>query len=145
MSICNDHGRCLDLLRSDDEAKIKLVKDNLARCKMNFGKHKGRTFQEIFVSDSRYTWWVCNKADKKGSSFQLFKEYCQSLQGEKGIKPILQVYSKKEYKQPPAIRTCKSAMRTCEPIERFCRLCGDYVSAKETFHGEECSVCGFSF
>lgn len=144
MSIFNDHRRCLEILDSDDTDKRKLVENNIANIKMTFGKHKGKTFRDIFFTDAKYVWWVNNKASLDTSTLKLFKKYCDSNKTDsKTIKPILKVYTEKGYKIPPVNNT--RVYKQYKQREAFCRLCDYIVDVKETFSGDECSVCGYAF
>ena len=139
MSIFNDHRRCLELLDGDDEDKRKLVQENIKNIKMSFGKHKGQTFRDIFVGDSKWVWWACNKATSDSPTMKLFKRYCDSNKPQKTIKPIMKIYLEKQYKIPE-----RQHMRLTACKEMYCRLCDFRVEVKETFTGDECSVCGFA-
>ncbi len=141
MSIFNDHRRCLELLDGDDDEKRKLVQDNIKNIKMTFGKHKGKSFRDIFFCDSKWVWWACNKASPESPTIKLFKRYCDlnKVQG-KSIKPIMKIYVEKNYVIPERVQ-----FRRTQTREMFCRLCDYQVEVKETLRGDECSVCGFSF
>lgn len=141
MSLLNDHKRCASILAGDgDEEKVAFVKDNLGAVVMSFGKHKGKSFRQIQTADPSYVWWVCNRAETKNSTMHLLKIYLKSFETRKPtIKRIIEVYESRDCKIP------KAPMRQCEQMILFCRFCDEEVSVKETFSGNECSVCGFSF
>ena len=141
MSIFNDHRRCLELLDGEDEDKRKLVQENIKNLKMTFGKHNGKSFREIFFGDNKWVWWACNKSTSDSATMKLFKRYCDSNKIEgKTIKPIMKIYAQKQYKIPDMDHFRRTVSR-----EMYCRLCEYHVEVKETFTGEECSVCGFAF
>ena len=139
MSIFNDHRRCLEILDGEDEEKRKLVQDNMKNIKMTFGKHKGKSFRDIFVCDTKWVWWACNKSPES-PTIKLFKIYCDSNKVEKSIKNIMKIYVDKKYVIPERVQ-----FRRTQSREMFCRLCDYRVEVKETITGDECSVCGFSF
>lgn len=139
MSILNDHRRCLELLDSGDADKQKLVRENLQSFKMTFGKHKGKSFRDIFFNDNKYVWWVCNKASQDSPTIKLFQRYCQANKPDKSFKSIMKVYTDRKYKIPEY-----SHMRVCEQRQAMCHHCDHYVDVKETLQGDECAVCGFS-
>ena len=144
MSIFSDHTRCLDILTSDDpdaEDARKLVKDGLKNVKMTLGKHRGKTFFDIFVNQKGYVWWLTNQAKSKNPTILLFKKYCE-MNGvsDKSLKPIIDVYTRNDFKIPES-----AYMKFVERREAFCRLCDAMVAVKEKIRGSECSVCGFAF
>lgn len=140
MSLFNDHRRCLEILDGDDEDKRRLVHENIKNIKMTFGKHKGKTFRDILVHDTKWVWWACNMASSQSATLKLFKRYCDSNKIDgKGIKPIMKIYIDKGYKLPE-----KEHFRRTEPREMYCRFCDFHTEIKESFSGDECSVCGLA-
>lgn len=137
MSIFNDHRRCLEALDSDDDDARKLVRENLATIKMTIGKHKGKTFQNIFLNQTNYVWWVCNLSTSKSPTLLLFKRYCDGKNPQnKEIKPIMKLYQERNYKIPE-----NKYMRHVSRTEAFCRFCDSTVDVKEKLDANVCSVC----
>lgn len=157
MSLFNDHARCLAILDGGDEKKRQMVLDNQGNMKITFGKQKGKTFRDIFKKESGFVWWVCNKAPLKAPTLALFKKYCERMKSggpetETKMKRLQKSFrlrirnrsSKTNEMQEVSECPFSRAVRLTPQKNEHCRFCGEIVDVRETFFGEECTVCGFS-
>ena len=141
MSILNDPKRCLDIVQSDDVEKRKLIYTLLPDMRMSFGKHKNKSFKNVWAVDPKWSKWACDNLASKSNVICLFKKYIEPFQ-----KPVLPVYVKRVRPTESSIRdimTRSKYMRYEDRKEVYCNQCESLVEVKETFSCDVCSVCSF--